>query len=224
MLFLGMVWGVVAGTHLAASRGLDAGRAHVALLALLAPAVVGARLLFVACHWPTFRRDPSRIFRKSDGGAALFGGFALALALSVPLVRLLRLPFAAFWDVGAVVILIGLAVTKAGCHLNGCCAGRATSGPLGIRLRNAQGVVARRIPSQLLESALAVTLLAMAIPLSATLNFDGALFLCACLGYGLGRIWLESTRETAMRAGGVPVSQAIAASLAGIAAVLLMVA
>ena len=224
MLFFGMVAGVVAGTQFAESRGLVAGRAYVAMLALLAPAVIGSRLLFVVCNWPVFRHDLRRIFRRSDGGMALFGGLFLVLGLSVPLLALLRLPFAAFWDAGAVVILVGMAFTKVGCHVNGCCAGRVTTHVFGWRLPNEYGVWARRIPSQLLESVLALVLLAVAIPASARFRFDGALFLCAALGYGLGRCWLESTRESEMRLGDLRVSRAIAASLAVISAIILAVA
>jgi prolipoprotein diacylglyceryltransferase len=224
MLFIGIVSGIVAGTQLAAMRGLPAERVYVGLVTLVAPAVVGSRLLFVACHWHIYRTDLARIFRRSDSGAALFGGFALALLVSVPLVAALRLPFAAFWDMGAVVLLVGMVFTKVGCHLNGCCAGRPTTGAFSMRLHNARGVVARRVPAQLLESVLAAVLLLIAVPLSSRLGFDGALVLTASLGYGIGRFALEGVREAPMRAGAVRVSRAVAVSLAVTAALLLAVA
>jgi prolipoprotein diacylglyceryl transferase len=223
MLFVGIVCGVITATVVAEGRGLPADRVYVGLIALVAPAVVGARLLFVACHWRTYRHDLGRVFRRSDSGAALFGGFVLALVVSVPLLRMLRLPFAEFWDMGAVVLMVGMACTKVGCHLNGCCAGRPTAGLLGMRLRNARGVVARRVPAQLLEGALAAALLAITLPLSARLGFGGALVLTASLGYGVGRYALEGIREDPMRVSGVRVSRAIAASLAVVAALLLTV-
>jgi prolipoprotein diacylglyceryl transferase len=223
MLFVGIVSGVIAGTLVGEARGLPADRLYLGLMALVVPAVVGARLLFVACHWRTYRLDPARIFRRSDSGAALFGGFALALVVSVPLLAVLRLPFAQFWDCGAVVLMVGMAFTKFGCHLNGCCAGRPTAGPFGMRLRNARGVVTRRVPAQLLEGALATILLAVTLPLSRSLGFGGALVLTASLGYGIGRFALEGVRENPMRVRGVRVSRVIAASLAVVAAVLLTV-
>jgi len=223
MMFFGIVFGVITGTLVAEARGLPADRVYIGLMALVAPAVVGARLLFVACHWRTYRNDLGRIFRRSDSGAALFGGFALALAISVPLLAVLHLPFAEFWDMGAVVLLVGMALTKVGCHLNGCCAGRPTVGPLGMRLRNARGVVSRRVPAQLLEAALAIVLLAVSLPLSAQLGFGGALLLTASLGYGVGRFVLEGLREDPMRVRGVRVSRAIAVSLAVVAALLLTI-
>lgn len=224
MLFVGMTAGVMAGTAVAGTHALSAPRAQAAMLLLLAPAIAGARLLFVARHWEAFRASPTRIWRRGDGGLALYGGFALALLASVPLLRALRLPLAAFWDVGAIAILVGLACTKVGCHLNGCCAGRLTTHWLALPLPGERGEVARRIPAQLLESAFAAALAALALGLHDRLPFDGALFLGAVMAYGAGRLALESTRERVDRAGRVGVNHVISAALAGAAALAMVAA
>jgi len=196
MLYLGLVFGVVGVTYAAALHGLDSSRIYAAMLLLILPALVGARLLFVASHWDLYHREPSRIWRRSEGGAALYGGLIVSFLLSLPLLRALGVPVGAFWDAAAVTMLIGMVVTKIGCLLNGCCAGRPSEGRLALYLPNEHGVWCRRVPTQLLEAGLAVCLLIVSLEVWNQIPFDGGVFLAVVTGYGVGRWWLESTRET----------------------------
>lgn len=195
LLYLGLVAGVVAGNAAAHASGLDPFSVFVATFALMLPALLGARLLYVATHWPLFRHDLRRIWHRSDGGAAQYGGLALAVPLSFPILWLLELPIGAFWDVGVITILVGMIPTRIGCLLNGCCAGRPFSGWCSVYLPNRSGVWTRRIPTQCLEAGLATALLVAALILWRAMPFPGALFAFVVGGYGCGRLLLESMRE-----------------------------
>jgi prolipoprotein diacylglyceryltransferase len=197
MLYLGMVFGVVGGAYTAGLHGLAPARVYGVMLLLLLPALVGARLLFVLSHWSLYRREPSRILKRSDGGAALYGGLLVSFLVSLPILSVMDISIAAFWDATAVAMLIGMIPTKVGCLLNGCCAGRPTTSALGLSLPNAQGVWRRRLPAQPLEAALAVLLLVVSFTVWNRFPIDGVQFLTALLGYGMGRWWLESMRESA---------------------------
>ena len=72
-----------------------------------------------------------------EGGAVSYGAL-VSVPLSVPLLVVLGLPIAAFWDAGALGFLTAIACLRIGCFLNGCCC----------------GLVARRIPTQLLEAGM----------------------------------------------------------------------
>src|SRR5215472_8513458 len=85
MLWLGIVLGLVAQEVAANARGIDTDRTLLATLLLLIPALAGSRLLYLALHWRSFRRRPGDLWRRSDGGAALYGGLVLVLPLSAPL-------------------------------------------------------------------------------------------------------------------------------------------
>jgi phosphatidylglycerol:prolipoprotein diacylglycerol transferase len=98
MLYLGMLAGVFVGAHVAQLSGMDANMFAVATVALIVPALVGSRLLFVFSHWHVYRRDVSRIWRRSEGGMAMYGGLIVTVPLSIPLLRTIHLPFAEFWD------------------------------------------------------------------------------------------------------------------------------
>jgi phosphatidylglycerol:prolipoprotein diacylglycerol transferase len=194
-LYIGLVAGVFAGNAAAHASGLDAFRVFAATFVLIPAALVGARLLYVACNWHRFRADLGRIWNKSDGGAAQYGGLVVGIPLSFPLLWLLDLPFGAFWDVGGITILVGMVLTRVGCLLNGCCAGRPTTSWLGVPLPNRAGVWTRRFPTQCLEAALALTLVVTATLLWNVMPFPGALFAFVVGGYGAGRLVLESMRD-----------------------------
>jgi len=194
LLYVGVVLGVVAGNVAAHAEGTDARAVFAATFLLLLPALLGARLLFVATHWREFRGTPRRIFARSEGGAALYGALAMILPLSVVVTALLDLPLGEFWDAATFTILVGAIFTRIGCLLNGCCAGRPVR-RWGVRLPNHAGVWERRVPTQALEALLSASLLAGAVLALPHRPFAGAVFLAAAGAYAVGRLALESLRE-----------------------------
>jgi phosphatidylglycerol:prolipoprotein diacylglycerol transferase len=224
MLYLGLVFGIVAEDYAANLAGLNSGHVFIATLLLLIPALIGARLLFVAAYWEHYRREPRRMWRRSEGGAAVYGGLPLSLLVSVPLLNALRLPFGAFWDVATYTILIGLIFTRVGCLLNGCCAGRPSEVRWALYLPNHQGIWQRRIPSPLLEANWGIVLLAGAVAIWQRMPFPGALFLYAMTSYAAGRFVLESTREVQDRVGKIALHHAISVMLVLLALAVLVIA
>jgi prolipoprotein diacylglyceryltransferase len=223
MLYLGLTFGMVAGDFMANRAGLPAARVLGAIILLTMFGLLGARLLFVATHWSVYRREPWRIWRRSEGGAAVQGGLVLAVMVSPPLLMVLHLPLGAFWDVTTFVMLIWLIFGRIGCLMHGCCSGRPSSGPFTLELPNQIGIWRRRFPTQLLESAWALLLLLGAIGLSRRAPFPGAVFLAAIAAYGMGRIALEPLREQQDRYRGMNFQQGIAAGLITVALISLVV-
>jgi phosphatidylglycerol---prolipoprotein diacylglyceryl transferase len=197
MLYVGLVAGVFSGVWVAQKSGMNADRFAVAMLILLVPALVGARLYFVFTRWDVYRREPRRIWRRSEGGMAMYGGLILAVPLSFPLLRAMDLPFGAFWDAATFTMLLGMAFTRVGCLLNGCCGGRPTAAWFALDLPDDRGVWKRRYPTQLIEMTFALLLFAAAFALRGRAPFPGAIFCWAVVAYGAGRFFLERLREDA---------------------------
>lgn len=195
MLYLGLLIGIVAQNYAANLEGMDSWRVFVATLLLLVPALVGARLAWVLPRRSRYMRRPERIWDRSEGGAAMYGGLPPAILGSVPLLDVLGIPFWAFWDVATVLLLVGSIFTRIGCLLNGCCAGRSTSARLSLRLPDIDRVWRRRVPTRLLDAGWCGLLLVGVVLLWGRLPFPGALFLYGMGGYGAGRFLLEFTRE-----------------------------
>jgi prolipoprotein diacylglyceryl transferase len=195
MLYAGLLTGVFVGAHFAQSAGISADRFAVAVVILLIPALAGSRLYFVLTRWEVYRHDPARIWRRTEGGMAMYGGFILAVPLSIPLLRSLGLPFGGFWDAAVLTILLGMAFTRIGCFLNGCCSGRPSEAWFALLLPDHRGVRQRRIPTQLMEMIFALMLFGAAVGLRSRSPFSGAIFCFVVAAYGVGRSYLESLRE-----------------------------
>ena len=217
MLYLGAVFGIIGGSRWAAAHGLATQKVYAAMLLLLIPALVGARLLFVAFHWEVYRSQPERIWQRTEGGAALYGGLILSFLTSLPLLAALGVDVWAFWDAGAVAMLIGMVFTKIGCLLNGCCAGRPAKSLFALYLADEHGVRGSRLPSQLFEAGLAGLVLWGSIRVAGRLPFDGSLFFSSLASFGAGRWMLEPTRDTIDRIGGVSPNRVISAGLVALA-------
>lgn len=213
MLYAGLLSGVVVGNLAAHAAGLDALRVYIATMILIVPALAGARLLYVFAEWPLYRDDPSTIWDRNVGGYIMYGGLPLALICSVPLLRVLQLRFAAFWDVAILTILVGMAFTRIGCLLNGCCGGRPSQSWFALYLPNLRGTWEKRIPTQLLESLWAMVLFLIALAVRRSTPFPGALFLLVCLGYASGRLLMECVRERPQKAAGLNVAHAISLTI-----------
>ncbi len=214
MLYIGCLGGVLAGAALARSDGISPHRFALATIVLLVPALAGARLWFVAQHIEAFRADLRRVWRRREGGASLYGGLLFAVAFSVPVLALAGIPFLRFWDAAAITMLVGLIVTRIGCLMNGCCAGRATSGRLGVYLPDHHGRWLRRYPTQPLESLLGLLVLAGALSLRFYEPPAGALFAAVVAAYAAGRLALEPLRESARPERETRVNVAVSALLA----------
>ena len=211
MLYVGLVFGVVASNLAAHAAGLDPLHVYIATMVLIVPALIGARLLFVASEWKYYRVNPRRIWNRREGGFMMYGAVPVMLLCSVPLLRALHVGVGAFWDVSTFTILIGMIFTRVGCLLNGCCGGRATRGWFGVRLPNTHGVWQKRVPTQALEAACAAALLIAAIFRWQRTPFPGALFLVILLSYASARLVLEPARERANRSCQFRVAYALSA-------------
>ncbi|HHQ47706.1 MAG TPA: hypothetical protein ENK19_02350, partial [Acidobacteria bacterium] len=97
---------------------------------------------------------------------------------------------------------LGQAIGRLGCLSAGCCYGKPTSSPLGMRLADLRGVVAVRYPAQLIASIADLTILAAILLLERHLARRGAqapgtLFGAYLVLYGTMRFLLELLRATA---------------------------
>ena len=209
MLYFGLVFGVFAGNIAAHAAHINAFRVYLATLILIAPALAGARLLYVATHWRFYQDDLRRIWNRRDGGCSMYGGVLPMLLLSFPLLRFLQLSIGAFWDVSSFTILVAMIFTRVGCLMNGCCAGRRSQSWLSFFLPGHNRIWQRRVPTQALEAGWAVVLLFGAFVCWPAMPFPGALFLFVVLTYAVGRFVMDVFRETEFRSGNFSDAQAI---------------
>jgi phosphatidylglycerol:prolipoprotein diacylglycerol transferase len=105
---------------------------NAALYSLIA-GVIGARAFFVIHYFDRYRVDPLSIFAIWNGGLEVIGGVVLAIAVILLYGRYHKVPIRHYLDVLAVGLMVALMFGRVGCFLNGCCYGRPTDLPWGVR-------------------------------------------------------------------------------------------
>jgi len=95
--------------------------------------VVGARLFFVIHYFDKFRSSPIEVFAIWQGGLELAGGVIAAIIVILFYLRYHKLPIRRYLDVLAIGLMLILVFGRIGCFLNGCCYGKPTELPWGVR-------------------------------------------------------------------------------------------
>jgi phosphatidylglycerol:prolipoprotein diacylglycerol transferase len=163
MLMLAIVCGVWAATSIvrrrkAADPAFPISTEDVmdVTLWIVAGIVIGARLLFVIVDWSSYKGHPLDMFKVWEGGLSFHGGlFGVLIALGLFSVRK-RIPFLLLGDVIAPAAMIGYAVGRVGCFLNGCCYGAPTTMPWGVRFHDDGIVTPPSHPTQLYSTAMSL--------------------------------------------------------------------
>ena len=105
-------------------------------LAVMISAFIGARLFFVAFHADDYLKNPLSSLHIWKGGLVLYGGIAGGFAGGLIFCKSKGLPFLKLADAVAVGLCLGLAISRLGCFLSGCCYGTPTSLFWGVSFRD----------------------------------------------------------------------------------------
>lgn len=116
--------------------------ANFGVYAMLA-GVLGARLFHVLHNWGDFRDNLWEVFSIWSGGLEFLGGFGAALIVMLFYFRRRKLPILKFLDILAPAMMLGLALGRMGCFLNGCCFGAPCELPWAIRFPATNNLVQR---------------------------------------------------------------------------------
>ncbi|MFP5335726.1 MAG: prolipoprotein diacylglyceryl transferase [Actinomycetes bacterium] len=186
----GAVLGVTAQGLLAWQVGLPVQRLLLLTITASLLGLLGAKAYYLLTH-------PRELRSVLTSGMSVQGFVIVVLGLLVTGSLALGLPWRAVLDVSAPGLLLGMTVGRLGCLLGGCCAGRPTASRWGMWLSDRR-LGMRRIPVQLLESALAAVSGAGALIAVLVLGTsgDGLVFVAALAAYVAGRQVLFPLRDT----------------------------
>jgi phosphatidylglycerol:prolipoprotein diacylglycerol transferase len=172
---VGVLIALLTQAAILASEEIALPRSLLVSLLALAIGLLGAKLWYAVLH-------PHESLLK--GGWAVDGFLVVAPLVAVTALLVLSLPVGAYLDASAPGLFFAVAIGRLGCFLTGCCAGRCTASRWGVWSSDRR-VGARRIPTQLLESAAGLLIGAVAVPL-VLLHFravHGAVFILAFAVY-----------------------------------------
>lgn len=208
----------------AVRRGRPAGLAgrQLVILAIVTflSVVVGARAGYILLNWSFYRAHADQIFRFDKGGLTLFGGLLAAWIIVGTLLRRWRLPAGRIIDRMMPPLVLGQAIVRVGCFLQGCCYAFFTDRPWGVIF---PPETRPRHPTQLYEVAALLGILAvMLLAERKDRGRETPHFLIYGLLYGLFRFAVDYLRaDSSPILWGLKASQFVALPLAVVCGLLL---
>jgi phosphatidylglycerol---prolipoprotein diacylglyceryl transferase len=209
LLMIGFMAAIYFSWREARHDRLDPNRILDLDLIVLFVGVLGARLMHVLAEddplhpgrpiFYYYLEHPGDIFRMWNG-LAFFGGLLLALPVGLWFAKRKKLGVGKIADIAAVSICLGLVFGRLGCFFAGCCFGKPTSLPWGVRFDHAD-TLARPLdvplhPTQLYEAIFALLLFVLLwIQKRKWRRFEGQVMLSFLCLYSAGRFLLEFLRN-----------------------------
>ncbi len=130
---LGVVVGVLMAAFLARRAGIDDDTIYNMALFLVVGGIIGARALYVLEHLGDFQDDPAEVFAIQTGGISIYGAMIGGTLGAVAYAAWRRLPrWGTMADVAAIGAILGMAVGRIGCLINGDIFARTTDWPIGL--------------------------------------------------------------------------------------------
>jgi len=163
-------------------------------LILLIAGVLGSRLLFVLLNLGDYLKHPLSILNLREGGLSLHGGLILGFLCVLWFCRSRKISLWSLLDAISPSFIIGIAIGRIGCFLNGCCYGKVTGLPWGVVFTSAHITLARH-PSQIYEMLLDLAVFALLLYWQGRKRFEGEVFLFSLLLYSVVRFIVEFFRE-----------------------------
>ncbi|HEX8773557.1 MAG TPA: prolipoprotein diacylglyceryl transferase [Pyrinomonadaceae bacterium] len=202
LLALAFLFALLIAARLAARDGLPRERIYDLGLWMLLAALLGSKLLMLWTE-PSYRENPLHLISLDflRSGGVFYGGFIGASLTGYFLMRRYGLPWWKTADAFAPGIALGLGLGRQGCFAAGCCWGKPTALPWGVRFtelgHRITGVPidAHLHPTQLYESAAAFLIFFFLFWLHRRRRFDGQVILLFAVLYGALRFGVEFLRD-----------------------------
>jgi phosphatidylglycerol---prolipoprotein diacylglyceryl transferase len=202
LLALAFLAALLVAARLAARDGLPKERVYDLGLWMLLAALVGSKVLMLWTE-PAYRENPWQLFSLDflRSGGVFYGGLIGAIVTGYLLVRRFGLPWWQTADAFAPGIALGQSIGRLGCFSAGCCWGKPTTLPWGVRFTElgheitGVPVDAHLHPTQLYESAATLVLFLLLLWMHRRRRFSGQVILFYAVLYGLARFLIEFLRD-----------------------------
>jgi phosphatidylglycerol:prolipoprotein diacylglycerol transferase len=178
--------------------------------------IVGARLDYVLfSDFEQFKIDPMSIFAVWQGGLAIHGGILGGLLVTIFYTKLQKIPFWKLADTLTPSLILGQAIGRIGCFLNGDAHGYPTDRPWGL-VYSSESPAGQMFseqtlhPTQLYEMGFNIIIFSVLWMLRKKFKMDGQLFLLYVILYSSIRIFVEHFRADRLTAlGTISAAQSI---------------
>lgn len=224
MIALAFIMGTFLSLREARRKGFKPELIYDLVFYVMIASIIGSRLYFVVfSDLSYFVHHPMEIFALWKGGLSLHGGLIGGLIAGIWFCKRKGIPFWGFADTVTPSIILGQAIGRIGCTLNGCSYGRPAGLPWAIIFTNPDALAPLNKPlhpTQIYEFSLDLLLFGVLWFLRKKIKFDGQLFIYYVFGYAAIRFFIENFRGDQLKIMGLfPVAQVMSVTILIIAVV-----
>ncbi len=198
MIGLGVIAGVWLGMREMARRGISLDHATNLATWAVPAGFVGARLFHVLDALPYYLANPLKIIAINEGGMAIYGGLIGGVLAGYVYAKKHDLPIGKLADAAAPGMILGQAIGRVGCFINGDHQGLPANLPWATMYTNPNTVVpdfgVPRHPTQVYELLYDLLVFGIIWRLRSRIAVDGVLFWIYASLYSFGRFWISFLR------------------------------
>lgn len=148
-LLIGVVSGVGLAMHRSRQLGLHPDVTLNLCFCLFACGIIGARLFYVIQYSHQFQENGQisfgKILRMTEGGLVVYGSIIGGALGGLVFLKIKKLPALPMLDILAPCMMLGLAIGRIGCLMNGCCWGGICDSSISIQFPEGSPPYARHV-------------------------------------------------------------------------------
>ena len=223
MIVVAVIAGIAISLVEAKRKGLKQDTIWDLALWVVIGGILGSRLLHIIDRWDYYYYHPEQLFNFA--GLAIWGA-VLGGLLAVMIYCLVKRT--SFWQLGDTIApgaIMGQAIGRVGCLLNGCCYGLTCEQPFGIVYHNPESYAPQGIPlypTQIFHIIWNLIGFGILWALRKKLKPDGALFLVWLIFFGVGDFVIRYFRESEPFLFNLPEAQVVDILIVVIALIILI--
>jgi len=198
LMVLGIIVAVLLTLRLAKRAGISEESIFTSAFCIVLFGIIGARLVHVLDNLDLYGDDPASIFAFWEGGLAWYGGLVGGFLGGAVYAWVGKLSLARLADTVAPGVILGLAIGRIGCTINGDAYGTPTSLPWGFIYTHPDAFAPLGVaghPAPVYEIIWNLIVFGVLWKLRGRLKPDGALFLTMIAMYSFGRFFISWVRE-----------------------------
>ena len=162
------------------------------ILTIIITAMIGARVFYIIQFWPQFQDNYWQILNLRGGGLVFYGGLITGIPALVLFCKKNQLSILQVLDLAAPATMLGYAIGRLGCLLNGCCYGQRCNLPWAIQFPHDS---VTRHPTQIYSSLVAFILFTILWHIYCHKKYSGQVIYWALISHSIYRFCIEFLRE-----------------------------
>lgn len=193
LVALGFIAGLYVAQKRAKNYNIDSNKIYDLSFYILVTGIISGRLVFILFDLNHYLKNPLQIIMFQNGGMAIHGALIGSFIAAYIFCRKNNISLLNVGDLLGPSVLLGQAIGRLGCFLNGDDYGYVTKSFLGVTFPGLGNQP--RLPTQLFETFFDLIAFALLIFLSKKIKKEGQIFYISIIFYSVIRFGVELFRD-----------------------------